>query len=102
MYVPVTRTWRPPRGVCPAGPAAVLAAEAGDAGLLVPGSRGLGGLVGFRIGSVGTSAVAATETPVALVRPLRASPRVRRPAVSPGAARPWEARKPLHRRRCAS
>ncbi|MFI9100993.1 universal stress protein [Streptomyces fildesensis] len=52
-------------------PAAALAAEATDAGLLVLGSRGLGGLVGFFVGSVGMSTLAATETPVALVRPPR-------------------------------
>ncbi|WP_328924016.1 universal stress protein [Streptomyces sp. NBC_00190] len=49
-------------------PAAALAVEAGDAGLLVLGSRGLGGPVGFLLGSVGLSTVVATETPVALVR----------------------------------
>ncbi|MCX5126929.1 universal stress protein [Streptomyces sp. NBC_00347] len=49
-------------------PAAALAAEATDAGLLVLGSRSLGGLVGFLIGSVGMSTLAATETPVVLVR----------------------------------
>ncbi|WP_328863767.1 universal stress protein [Streptomyces virginiae] len=49
-------------------PAAALAAEALDAGLLVLGSRGIGGLVGFLIGSVGLSTVIATETPVVLVR----------------------------------
>ncbi|MCJ1676965.1 universal stress protein [Streptomyces sp. APSN-46.1] len=49
-------------------PAAALAAEAADAGLLVLGSRGLGGLVGFLIGSVSLSTLVATETPVALVR----------------------------------
>ncbi|WP_327134830.1 universal stress protein [Streptomyces sp. NBC_01343] len=49
-------------------PAAALAAEAVDAGLLVLGSRGVGGLVGFLIGSVGLSTLVATETPVALVR----------------------------------
>ncbi|WP_412078700.1 universal stress protein [Streptomyces xanthophaeus] len=49
-------------------PAAALAAEATDAGLLVLGSRGLGGLAGFFIGSVGMSTLTATETPVALVR----------------------------------
>ncbi|MCX4781553.1 universal stress protein [Streptomyces sp. NBC_01264] len=54
---------------CLAGrPAAALAAEAVDAGLLVLGSRGVGGLVGFLIGSVSMSTLAATETPVALVR----------------------------------
>nr|WSX48467.1 universal stress protein [Streptomyces sp. NBC_00974] len=49
-------------------PVAALAAEAVDAGLLVLGSRGLGGLVGFLIGSVSLSALVATETPVVLVR----------------------------------
>ncbi|MFH8642376.1 universal stress protein [Streptomyces goshikiensis] len=49
-------------------PAAALAAEATDAGLLVLGSRGAGALVGFLIGSVGLSTLVATETPVALVR----------------------------------
>ncbi|MFG2715616.1 universal stress protein [Streptomyces goshikiensis] len=49
-------------------PAAALAAEAADAGLLVLGSRGLGGLVGFIIGSVAMSTLVATETPVVLVR----------------------------------
>lgn len=50
-------------------PAAALAAEATDAGLLVLGSRGLGGLVGFLVGSVAMSTLAATETPVVLARP---------------------------------
>ncbi|MER7467292.1 universal stress protein [Streptomyces sp. NPDC097981] len=54
---------------CPKGrPAADLAAEAADAALLVLGSRGLGGLVGFLIGSVALSTVVATNTPVVLVR----------------------------------
>ncbi|WP_438309529.1 universal stress protein [Streptomyces sp. HUAS TT3] len=54
---------------CPtARPAAALAAEAADAALLVLGSRGLGGLVGFLIGSVALSTVVATDTPVVLVR----------------------------------
>ncbi|MFB6613047.1 universal stress protein [Streptomyces sp. NPDC085524] len=54
---------------CPTGrPAAALAAEAADAALLVLGSRGLGGLVGFLIGSVALSTVVATDTPVVLVR----------------------------------
>ncbi|MER5928747.1 universal stress protein [Streptomyces sp. NPDC002054] len=51
-----------------ARPAAALAAEAADAGLLVLGSRGLGGLVGFIVGSVATATVVATDTPVVLVR----------------------------------
>ncbi|WKD31193.1 universal stress protein [Streptomyces xanthophaeus] len=54
---------------CPtARPAAALAAEAADAGLLVLGSRGLGGLAGFVVGSVAMSTVIATDTPVVLVR----------------------------------
>ncbi|MFD5619107.1 universal stress protein [Streptomyces yangpuensis] len=54
---------------CPtARPAAALAAEVADAGLLVLGSRGLGGLAGFIVGSVAMSTVAATDTPVVLVR----------------------------------
>ncbi|MGW6706315.1 universal stress protein [Streptomyces sp. NPDC054956] len=51
-----------------ARPAAALAAEAGEAGLLVLGSRGLGGLVGFLVGSVAMSTLVATDTPVVLVR----------------------------------
>ncbi|KIF01128.1 hypothetical protein PL81_37310 [Streptomyces sp. RSD-27] len=52
-----------------ARPAAALAAEASDAALLVLGSRGLGGLVGFIVGSVAMSTLVATDTPVVLVRP---------------------------------
>ncbi|MEU7605384.1 universal stress protein [Streptomyces sp. NPDC040724] len=51
-----------------AQPAAALAAEATDAGLLVLGSRGLGGLVGFLVGSVAMSALVATDTPTVMVR----------------------------------
>lgn len=51
-----------------ARPAAALAAEAADAGLLVLGSRALGGLVGFIVGSVAMSTLVATDTPVVLVR----------------------------------
>ncbi len=51
-----------------ARPAAALAAEAADAGLLVLGSRGLGGPVGFIVGSVAMSTVVATDTPAVLVR----------------------------------
>ncbi|MFG2336205.1 universal stress protein [Streptomyces yangpuensis] len=51
-----------------ARPVAALAAEAADAGLLVLGSRGLGGLAGFIVGSVAMSTVTATDTPVVLVR----------------------------------
>ncbi|MEW2547460.1 universal stress protein [Streptomyces sp. NPDC047002] len=51
------------------GPAAdVLLAAARDADLLVLGSRGLGAVAGFLVGSVALSVVAAAPCPVALVR----------------------------------
>ncbi|WP_159530411.1 universal stress protein [Streptomyces sp. Tu 3180] len=49
-------------------PREVLARAAGDAGLLVLGSRGLGGVGGFLVGSVGLAVVAHAEGPVVLVR----------------------------------
>ncbi|WP_240134641.1 universal stress protein [Streptomyces sp. MUM 178J] len=49
-------------------PAAALAVDALDADLLVLGSRGLGTVLGFLVGSVGMAAVGATERPVVLVR----------------------------------
>ncbi|MFE7039897.1 universal stress protein [Streptomyces atratus] len=49
-------------------PAAALAVEAADADLLVLGSRGLGSLVAYLVGSVGMATLVATETPVVLVR----------------------------------
>ncbi|MGV9560436.1 universal stress protein [Streptomyces sp. NPDC003522] len=49
-------------------PADVLADAAKDAELLVLGSRALGGLGGFLVGSVGLAAVARTDVPVVLVR----------------------------------
>ncbi|MGW3989183.1 universal stress protein [Streptomyces sp. NPDC004830] len=49
-------------------PADVLLDAAGDADLLVLGSRALGGLAGFLVGSVGQSVVARAEVPVILVR----------------------------------
>ena len=49
-------------------PAAALPIEAGDAEMLVLGSRGLGSIMGFLIGSVGMATVSATEQPVVLVR----------------------------------
>jgi nucleotide-binding universal stress UspA family protein len=48
--------------------AAALSEAAGDAELLVLGSRGLGGVGGFLTGSVGQSVVAHAEVPVVLVR----------------------------------
>ncbi|MCX2928060.1 universal stress protein [Streptomyces sp. NEAU-W12] len=49
-------------------PAEVLADEASEAGLLVLGSRGLGGVRGFLLGSVGMATISVTERPVVLVR----------------------------------
>ncbi|WP_329238947.1 universal stress protein [Streptomyces canus] len=49
-------------------PADVLTGAAKDAELLVLGSRGLSGVGGFMVGSVGLSAVAHAERPVVLVR----------------------------------
>ncbi|MFC8276659.1 universal stress protein [Streptomyces sp. NPDC057271] len=53
-----------------AGPpvAALTGAAAEEAGLLVLGSRGLGGLRGFLLGSVGMAAIGAAACPVVLVR----------------------------------
>lgn len=59
----------------PAGrPSEVLARAAGDVELLVLGSRGLGGLGGFLVGSVGLSVVAHAERPVVLVRAAEQAP----------------------------
>ncbi|MGW1024669.1 universal stress protein [Streptomyces sp. NPDC002577] len=49
-------------------PAEALVSAAKDAELLVLGSRGLGGIGGFLVGSVGLAVVAHTERPVVLVR----------------------------------
>ena len=49
-------------------PAEALADEAKDAELLVLGSRGLSGIGGFFVGSVGLAVVAHAERPVVLVR----------------------------------
>ncbi|WP_328936353.1 universal stress protein [Streptomyces tauricus] len=49
-------------------PRDVLARAAKDAELLVLGSRGLSGIGGFLLGSVGQAVVAQTERPVVLVR----------------------------------
>ncbi|MGW3498706.1 universal stress protein [Streptomyces sp. NPDC001020] len=50
------------------GPAETLTRTARDAELLVLGSRGLGGIGGFLVGSVGLAVVARTERPVVLIR----------------------------------
>ncbi|MCT7354199.1 universal stress protein [Streptomyces sp. 15-116A] len=52
----------------PGGPMDALATAAKDAELLVLGSRGLSGIGGFLVGSVGMSVIAHTDTPVVLVR----------------------------------
>ncbi|MFE7774981.1 universal stress protein [Streptomyces sp. NPDC057445] len=52
----------------PGRPAEDLPAAAGDADMLVLGSRGLSGLMGFLVGSAGMHTIAATEQPVVLVR----------------------------------
>ncbi|MFF1678527.1 universal stress protein [Streptomyces sp. NPDC058256] len=49
-------------------PGEVLAHLAGDAALLVLGSRGLSGVGGFLLGSVGLAIVAHAERPVVLIR----------------------------------
>ncbi|MFF4582645.1 universal stress protein [Streptomyces sp. NPDC001389] len=49
-------------------PAAALATEAATSDLLVLGSRGLGTLTGFAVGSVAHDVLHATERPVVLVR----------------------------------
>lgn len=51
-------------------PAGALAVEAADAQLLVLGSRGRGRAEQFFVGSVGTSTIGLTDTPVVLVRAL--------------------------------
>ncbi|WP_326574931.1 universal stress protein [Streptomyces sp. NBC_00481] len=52
----------------PGRPAEVLTRAAKDAELLVLGSRGLSGIGGFLVGSVGQAVVAQAEQPVVLVR----------------------------------
>ncbi|GAA2246469.1 universal stress protein [Streptomyces indiaensis] len=49
-------------------PADVLVDVARDAELVVLGSRGLSGIAGFMVGSVGQSVIARTEVPVVVVR----------------------------------
>ncbi|WP_189750860.1 universal stress protein, partial [Streptomyces tendae] len=52
----------------PGGPMDIIPEVAKDADLLVLGSRGLGGIGGFLVGSVGMVVIAHTTTPVVLVR----------------------------------
>ncbi|MFF3941377.1 universal stress protein [Streptomyces phaeofaciens] len=69
-------------------PADVLAEAAKNAELLVLGSRGLGGIGGFMVGSVSLSVVAHAERPVVLVRALEqaADEHEKDPAGVPSAA----------------
>jgi nucleotide-binding universal stress UspA family protein len=72
-------------------PADVLTDAAKDAELLVLGSRGLSGLGGFLVGSVGLSAVAHAQCPVVLVRAgeQAADEHAMDPAGTPSAATPF-------------
>ena len=67
-------------------PGDMLVAAAQDADLLVVGSRGLSGLGGFLIGSVGLSVVAHSERPVVVVRAGEQA--ADQPAGAPSAADP--------------
>ncbi|WEH12599.1 universal stress protein [Streptomyces sp. VNUA24] len=72
-------------------PSEVLLDQAEDAGLLVLGSRGLSGLGGFLVGSVGLAVVAHAERPVVLVRAeeLASDEHEMDPAGIPSAAAPF-------------
>ncbi|MCX4767920.1 universal stress protein [Streptomyces sp. NBC_01275] len=72
-------------------PGDVLAEAAKSAELLVLGSRGLGGISGFMVGSVSLSAVAHADRPVVLVRALEAAADEHEldPAGVPSAATPF-------------
>ncbi|WP_327186715.1 universal stress protein [Streptomyces sp. NBC_01334] len=72
-------------------PGEALAEAAKSAELLVLGSRGLGGIGGFLVGSVGLSVIAHTDRPVVLVRALEvaADEHQADPAGVPSAATPF-------------
>jgi nucleotide-binding universal stress UspA family protein len=72
-------------------PSEVLADAAKDTELLVLGSRGLSGIGGFMVGSVGLAVVARAERPVVLVRALEAAADEHEldPAGIPSAATPF-------------
>ncbi|WP_405859202.1 universal stress protein [Streptomyces sp. NBC_01515] len=72
-------------------PADVLVSAAKDAELLVLGSRGLGGIGGFMVGSVGLSVVAHADRPVVFVRAgeQAADEHAMDPAGIPSAATPF-------------
>ncbi|MET3984478.1 universal stress protein [Streptomyces sp. PvR034] len=56
------------RGTSGLAASKVLSSSAADADLLVLGSRGLGAVAGFLVGSTASATIAETETPVVLVR----------------------------------
>ena len=72
-------------------PADVLSGLAKDAALLVLGSRGMSGIGGFLVGSVGQAVVAHAERPVVLVRAggQAADEHLMDPAGIPSAAAPY-------------
>ncbi|MGW7383624.1 universal stress protein [Streptomyces sp. NPDC054794] len=75
----------------PGRPADLLAAAARDTELLVLGSRGVSGIGGFLVGSVGLAVVAHAERPVVLVRAgeQAADEHLMDPAGIPSAAPPF-------------
>ncbi|GAA2245984.1 universal stress protein [Streptomyces indiaensis] len=75
----------------PGRPMDALAKTSEDAELLVLGSRGLSGVGGFLVGSVGMSVIAHTDTPVVLVRAgeQAADEHEKDPAGLPSAATPY-------------
>ncbi|WP_371600794.1 universal stress protein [Streptomyces sp. NBC_00564] len=72
-------------------PADVLTSQAKDAALLVLGSRGMSGIGGFLVGSVGQGVLAHAERPVVLVRAgeQAADEHLADPAGIPSAAGPY-------------
>lgn len=69
-------------------PSAALALEGAEADMLVLGSRGLGPVAGFLIGSVGMATIAATEQPVVLVRAPASARADDAPQTAPDDSRP--------------
>ncbi|MEU5608186.1 universal stress protein [Streptomyces sparsogenes] len=67
-------------------PAEALIGAAEDADALVLGSRGLSGIGGFLVGSVGLAVVAHSERPVILVRAAEQAPKEREPAAAAAGA----------------
>lgn len=65
----------------PAGPVPGLVAAAEESELLVIGSRALGGVAGYLLGSVGLTVAGAVERPVVLVRAGSGAPAPRGPVI---------------------